>query len=161
MNGQSASLSWYQTTIKDPRPILLSLPWKLSTYIWGFQYGQPSLMRGGVCNLHVQVLLDLANTVTLWFKYRRTWDHSLLSHLRLGSMSVISYGSQGNILNLLHMRETNFVLGHILHMYLRGRQNSIGSSVVASVHYHGNVFTMLLHSNRSSEYLLTRGIPTY
>jgi hypothetical protein len=45
--------------------------------------GAPSLTRGRVCNLLVQLLLSLARAVTLGSKYRRTNDHMLLSHLRL------------------------------------------------------------------------------
>jgi hypothetical protein len=69
----------------------------------------PSLTRGCVCNLLVQLLLGLARTVTLGSKSRRTHDHILLSYLRLlprnkvaqlylralGSLSVASYDSQG------------------------------------------------------------------
>jgi hypothetical protein len=36
IDGQSASLSWYQATIWDPRPIFLSLPLILSSDTWGF-----------------------------------------------------------------------------------------------------------------------------
>jgi hypothetical protein len=43
----------------------------------------PSLTRGRVCNLLVQLLLGLARAVTLGSKFRRTHDHILLSHLRL------------------------------------------------------------------------------
>jgi hypothetical protein len=43
----------------------------------------PSLRRGRVCNLFVQLLLGLARAVTLGSKSRRTHDHILLSHLRL------------------------------------------------------------------------------
>jgi hypothetical protein len=43
----------------------------------------PSLTRGRVCNLLVQLLLGLARAVTLGSKSRRTHDHILLSHLRL------------------------------------------------------------------------------
>jgi hypothetical protein len=45
--------------------------------------GTPSLTRGWVCNLLVQLLLGLARAVTLGSKYRRTHGHILLSHLRL------------------------------------------------------------------------------
>jgi hypothetical protein len=50
--------------------------------------GSPSLTRGRVCNLIVLVLLCLTSFVTLGSKSRRSWDHILLSHLRLGSLSV-------------------------------------------------------------------------
>jgi hypothetical protein len=43
----------------------------------------PSLTRGRVCNLLVQLHLGLAWAVTLGSKSRRTHDHILLSHLRL------------------------------------------------------------------------------
>jgi hypothetical protein len=43
----------------------------------------PSLTRGRVCNLLVQLLLGLARAVTLGSKSRRTHDHILLSNLRL------------------------------------------------------------------------------
>jgi hypothetical protein len=43
----------------------------------------PSLTRGRVCNLLVQLLLGLARAVTLGSKSRRTHDHILLSHLTL------------------------------------------------------------------------------
>jgi hypothetical protein len=60
-----------------------------------FSCGAPSLMTGWVCNLLVRVLLDLASAVTLGSsKCHRTWDHILLSPLRLGSLSVASYDSQ-------------------------------------------------------------------
>jgi hypothetical protein len=43
----------------------------------------PSLTRGRVCNLLVQLLLGLARAVTLGSKSRRIHGHILLSHLRL------------------------------------------------------------------------------
>jgi hypothetical protein len=43
----------------------------------------PSLTRGRVCNLLVQLLLGLVRAVTLGSKSRRTHGHILLSHLRL------------------------------------------------------------------------------
>jgi hypothetical protein len=43
----------------------------------------PSLTRGRVCNLLVQLLLGLARAVSLGSKSRRTHDHISLSHLRL------------------------------------------------------------------------------
>jgi hypothetical protein len=44
---------------------------------------EPSLKRGRVCNLLVQLLLGLARAVTLGSKPCRTHGHILLSHLRL------------------------------------------------------------------------------
>jgi hypothetical protein len=49
----------------------------------GFLIWAPSLTRGWVCNLLVQLLLGLARAVTLGSKFRRTHGHILLSHLRL------------------------------------------------------------------------------
>jgi hypothetical protein len=69
--------------------------------------GGPSLASGRVCNLSVQLLQGLAIAVTARSKYRRTRDHILLFHLRLGSLSVASYNSQGcngGILSSPHMR---------------------------------------------------------
>jgi hypothetical protein len=43
----------------------------------------PSLTRGRVCNLLVQLLLGLTRAVTLGSKSRRTHGHILLSYLRL------------------------------------------------------------------------------
>jgi hypothetical protein len=47
--------------------------------------GAPSLTRGRVYNLLVQVLLGPPSALALGSKSRRTWDNFLLSHLRLGS----------------------------------------------------------------------------
>jgi hypothetical protein len=43
----------------------------------------PSLMRGWVCSLLVQLLLGLARAVILRSKHRRTYGHILLPHMRL------------------------------------------------------------------------------
>jgi hypothetical protein len=48
-----------------------------------FYFVAPSLTRGRVCNLLVQLFLGLARAVTLGSKSRRTHGHILLSHLRL------------------------------------------------------------------------------
>jgi hypothetical protein len=50
---QSASLPWYQATIWDPRPVVLSLPRNyLQTFAVFFWYGVFSLTRERVLNLH-------------------------------------------------------------------------------------------------------------
>jgi hypothetical protein len=83
----------------------------------------PSLTRGWVCNLLVQLLLGLARAVTLGSKSRRTHDHILQSHLRLpqeqgdpvippgtGFPFITSYDSQrygGGILTRLHTGMTD------------------------------------------------------
>jgi hypothetical protein len=54
------------------------------------------MTRGRVCNLLVQMILGLTSAVTLVSKSRRSCDHILLSHLRLGSLSVASSDSQGH-----------------------------------------------------------------
>jgi hypothetical protein len=50
--------------------------------LWVSWCGAPSLTRGWVCNLLVQLLLGLARAVTLRTKSRRAQDHILLSHFR-------------------------------------------------------------------------------
>jgi hypothetical protein len=52
-------------------------------------------MKEWFCNLLIQLLLGRASAVTLVSKFRRARDHILLSHLRLLSLSVTSYASQG------------------------------------------------------------------
>jgi hypothetical protein len=49
----------------------------------------PSLTRGRVCNLLVQLFLGLARAVTLGSKSRRTHGHILLSQLRLPPKLVV------------------------------------------------------------------------
>jgi hypothetical protein len=56
--------------------------------LWVSWCSTPSLTRGWVCNLLVQLLLVLARAVTLGSKSRRTRDHILLSHLRLPQPGV-------------------------------------------------------------------------
>jgi hypothetical protein len=51
--------------------------------LWVSWCGAPSLTRGWVCDLLVQLLPGLARAVTLGSESRRTHDHILLSHLRL------------------------------------------------------------------------------
>jgi hypothetical protein len=64
-NGQSASLSWYQANIWDPQPIYPSLHGYIFRHLHFLWYEAPSLMRGRVCNLLIQVILGPASTVTL------------------------------------------------------------------------------------------------
>jgi hypothetical protein len=80
-DSQSANLSWCQAPIWEQRPIFpfFLLYWQLQASC----RGAPSLTRGWICNLLVQLLLGLARAVTLWSGSRRTQDHILLSHLRL------------------------------------------------------------------------------
>jgi hypothetical protein len=58
---------------------------KFETFAVFFLYGEPSLTRGRVCNLSIQLVLVLASAVTLPSKSRRALDHISLSHLRPGS----------------------------------------------------------------------------
>jgi hypothetical protein len=51
--------------------------------LWVSWCGSPSLKRGQVCNLLVQLLLGIARAVTLGSKSCRTHGHILLSHVRL------------------------------------------------------------------------------
>jgi hypothetical protein len=80
--SQSASLSWCQAPIWDPRSILLS-PWNFFRQLRFCNFVVPSLMRGRACNLFVQLLLGLARAVILGSKSRRTRGHILLSLMRL------------------------------------------------------------------------------
>jgi hypothetical protein len=52
------------------------------------------MTRGRVCNLLVKLLLGLASAATLGSKSRRTLDRIVLSHSRLGYVSVASFDSQ-------------------------------------------------------------------
>jgi hypothetical protein len=97
-DGQSPSLSWYQASIWDPRPVFLSLPWNIFADIWGF------LLLGALSDERTG-LLGLASAVTLKWNSRRTRDNILLSHVRVGSLFDASYHSQGydgGILSRLH-----------------------------------------------------------
>jgi hypothetical protein len=82
--------------------ILRSLVW----HVLASSCRAPSLTRGRVCNLHIQLLLGIASAATLDSKSRRTRDHILQSQLKLCSHFVASYDSQGyggGILTCLHM----------------------------------------------------------
>jgi hypothetical protein len=84
--------------IQDPHD---SWPYFIVSFETGFPFiagilcGAPSLTTGRVSNLLVHLLLGLPSAVTLGSKFHRTRDHITLSHLRLGSLSVASYASQG------------------------------------------------------------------
>jgi hypothetical protein len=90
-DGQSASLSWYQTTIGDPRPFFLFHGNFLQIFagFLGGGYWAPSLTRGRASNLLVEVLVGLASAVTVGSNFRRTRTYILLSYLRLGSLSEV------------------------------------------------------------------------
>jgi hypothetical protein len=79
-DGQSASLSWCQPPIWDPRPIFLLHSLIISGQLRVCWYGAPSLTRGRACSF--QLLLGLASGVFLGRESRRTNDHILLSRYR-------------------------------------------------------------------------------
>jgi hypothetical protein len=74
--GQSISASG---STLYPMSRFLFFAWQLRVS-W---YWTPSLKRGWVCNLLIQLLTVLATAITLVYKFRRTHDHILLSHTRL------------------------------------------------------------------------------
>jgi hypothetical protein len=102
-DGQSASLSWYHSTIWDPRSILLSLPWRLSSYICGFFFStgcplwredRSVITRASAtghcqrCHSRVQFQQNLRPYLTVSFE----------TFYRL--LRLVGYG--GGILTLLH-----------------------------------------------------------
>jgi hypothetical protein len=76
-------MSWYRVPLWDLRPDITFCRNVAVWNLWSSFCGAPSLTRGRVCNLLVQLLLDLARAVTLRSKSLRIDDHILLSHLRL------------------------------------------------------------------------------
>jgi hypothetical protein len=73
--GQSASLSGYQPLVQSPLTI-----YSLQTNTcFPSSCGAPSVTRGRVGCLSVQLLLGLASALTVGSKFHRTWDHILLS----------------------------------------------------------------------------------
>jgi hypothetical protein len=82
--GQSVLVSGFHL---EPMTRFLFSVWRLRVS-W---CEAPSLTRGRVCNLFVQLLLGFARAVTLGSKPRTTHDHILLSHLRLQVPVFISY----------------------------------------------------------------------
>jgi hypothetical protein len=130
-DSQSASPSWCQAPIWDQRSIFLS-PWNFVRHLRVWYFVAPTLMRGRVCNL--LLLLVLASAVPLGseshgtiFYCPNSWDSPNLEGQvtvfisprnrvaqiyprALGSLSVVSYDSQGyggGILIRLHMGMTD------------------------------------------------------
>jgi hypothetical protein len=103
---QSVSLSWYQGTIMGPATNLSFTSMEnIFKHLRLSSCAVPSLTRGLYLQVSVQVLLGIASDVTLRSKSGRTKDHILLSHLRLGCLTVTPYVSQnygGGILCPLH-----------------------------------------------------------
>jgi hypothetical protein len=102
-DGQSASLSWYQSTIWDPRPIFHFLPRKLYTDVCGFLvWGRP-FWQEGRCVLYSYKCYWALPEQSL--SGSSSAELETLPHLKLGSLSVASYNLQGyggNILTHLH-----------------------------------------------------------
>jgi hypothetical protein len=102
-------------------------------------YGAPCLTRRRVSNLIIQVLLGISSPVTLRPKSHRTLDHILLSHLRLGSLYVTSYISQGyggGILSRLHS-------GLMWADFTENASRWIFKKLWNSTEYHREIFTFL------------------
>jgi hypothetical protein len=86
--------------------------------------GVPSLIRGCVCNLLVQLILGLASTVTLGSKTCRNPDDILLSPMRRGSPSIMSYNLQGYSGDILTYHHTGYQLLHHEMSYNKGNRMS-------------------------------------
>jgi hypothetical protein len=69
----------------------------ISLTIAGFLIWAPSLTRGWVCNLLVQLLLGLARAVTLGSKYSKIHGHILVSNLRLPQPGVSGPRIEGEV----------------------------------------------------------------
>jgi hypothetical protein len=76
-DSQSASLSWCQAPIWDPRPIFLLLSLIISRQLRVCWCGAPSLTRGLVWSF--QLLLGIASAAFLRSESRMTHKHILLS----------------------------------------------------------------------------------
>jgi hypothetical protein len=76
-DGQSASLSWCQAPIWDPRPIFLLLSLIILRQLRVCWCWAPSLTRGRICSF--QLLLGLASAVFVGPESRGTEGHILLS----------------------------------------------------------------------------------
>jgi hypothetical protein len=155
------------------------IPWPDFFFVWQLRVswcGAPSLTRGCVCNLLVQLLLVLAKAVTLGSKSRRTHDPILLSHLRLpqprgpGPRIYIpqeqggpvlstgtAYDSQGyggSILTSLHTGVTSTILHRTLHapsslFPSRFPTSILHACLVSRTHYTSHAFLRLLLIYRS------------
>jgi hypothetical protein len=84
-DGQSASLSWRQSPIWDPRPNFLLLSLIIFRQLHICWCGAPSLTRGRVCSLHL--LMDLAC---------RTYDHIFT----VSNLILPQSGEQGSCIYL-------------------------------------------------------------
>jgi hypothetical protein len=95
----SRKLNFSWKTWRDLICLGVCLPWGAHDQIFvfclklrGFLRGAPSLTRGFVCNLLVQLLLDLARAAILVCKSDRTHDNILLPHIRLPRPPLWSSG---------------------------------------------------------------------
>jgi hypothetical protein len=81
LRSQSTSVSWCPASFWNLWPDFCFLP-----DICEFSCSASSVTRAWVCNLHVELVLELAKAVTLRSKCRRIEDHILLPHLRLPNL---------------------------------------------------------------------------
>jgi hypothetical protein len=137
--GPTASWSWCQVPIWDPRPILLS-PWIFFGQLRFCNFVAPSLTRGRVCNLLYNCFWALPEQSLLGWSpaeltaifYCLIWDSpnlegqvpvfisprnrvAQLYPWALGFLSVASYDSQGysgGILTRLYMGLVSIYLSH-------------------------------------------------
>jgi hypothetical protein len=92
-DGQSASPSWYQAPIWDPRPIFLLLSLIIFRQLRVCWRGAPTLTRSRVSNF--QFLLGIASAAFLRFESHGTHKHILLSlfveYIKRSQNSALTY----------------------------------------------------------------------
>jgi hypothetical protein len=80
-DGQSASLSYYWVTIRDPLSILFSLPCKIFSDIYGVAtFCAPSTTRGRVCNFCVIATGPCRRCHSGPYVPQNSWPYATVSH---------------------------------------------------------------------------------
>jgi hypothetical protein len=126
VDGQSASLSWCQVSIWDPRPIFSLLSLIIFRQLRVCWCEMPSLTRSRVCSF--QFLLGITNAVFLRSEFHGTHEHILSLFLRLpqpgGPGSCICF-PQNRLAQLYHraLCLSNFLI-IALYIYSSYMQNT-------------------------------------